>query len=66
MLFLIKDNYFFLIDKKLVLQSNERTLKSVSFLQRKMNERRMAALKQDTSESDSDDGATTYRSLAGM
>ncbi len=26
----------------------------------------MAALKQDTSESESEDGATTYRSLAGM
>ncbi|XP_073341883.1 dynein axonemal heavy chain 5 isoform X1 [Pagrus major] len=31
---------------------------------RKMNERRMAALKQDSSESESEDGATTYRSLA--
>lgn len=36
------------------------------FWQRKMNERRMAALKQDSSESESEDGATTYRSLAGM
>lgn len=34
--------------------------------QRKMNERRIAALKQDSSESESEDGATTYRSLAGM
>ncbi|XP_034553818.1 dynein heavy chain 5, axonemal isoform X3 [Notolabrus celidotus] len=33
---------------------------------RKMNERRMAALKQESSDSDSEDGATTYRSLAGM
>ncbi|XP_008301685.1 dynein heavy chain 5, axonemal, partial [Stegastes partitus] len=33
---------------------------------RKMNERRMAALKQDSSESESEDGATTYRSLAGI
>ncbi|KAA8591569.1 hypothetical protein FQN60_016943 [Etheostoma spectabile] len=31
---------------------------------RKMNERRMAALKRDSSESESEDGATTYRSLA--
>nr|XP_046256822.1 dynein axonemal heavy chain 5 [Scatophagus argus] len=31
---------------------------------RKMNEKRMAALKQDSSESESEDGATTYRSLA--
>lgn len=31
-----------------------------------MNERRMAALKQDSSESESEDGTTTYRSLAGM
>ncbi|KAM9353790.1 dynein axonemal heavy chain 5 isoform 3-T3 [Symphorus nematophorus] len=31
---------------------------------RKMNERRVAALKQDSSESESEDGATTYRSLA--
>uniref|UniRef100_A0A3B4UMV2 Dynein axonemal heavy chain 5 n=1 Tax=Seriola dumerili TaxID=41447 RepID=A0A3B4UMV2_SERDU len=31
---------------------------------RKMNERRMTALKQDSSESESEDGATTYRSLA--
>ncbi|XP_038567842.1 dynein heavy chain 5, axonemal [Micropterus salmoides] len=31
---------------------------------RKMNERLMAALKQDSSESESEDGATTYRSLA--
>ncbi|XP_047189213.1 dynein axonemal heavy chain 5 isoform X3 [Scophthalmus maximus] len=31
---------------------------------RQMNERRMAALKQDSSESESEDGATTYRSLA--
>ncbi|KAM6935223.1 dynein axonemal heavy chain 5 isoform 4-T4 [Lycodopsis pacificus] len=31
---------------------------------RKMNERRMAAVKQDCSESESEDGATTYRSLA--
>ncbi|XP_053183407.1 dynein axonemal heavy chain 5 isoform X3 [Scomber japonicus] len=31
---------------------------------RKMNERRMAVLKQDSSESESEDGATTYRSLA--
>ncbi|XP_054476940.1 dynein axonemal heavy chain 5 isoform X2 [Anoplopoma fimbria] len=31
---------------------------------RKMNERRMASLKQDCSESESEDGATTYRSLA--
>ncbi|XP_068612434.1 dynein axonemal heavy chain 5 [Brachionichthys hirsutus] len=30
---------------------------------RKMNERRMAALKKDSSESESEDGATTYRSL---
>ncbi|XP_076594400.1 dynein axonemal heavy chain 5 isoform X3 [Chaetodon auriga] len=33
---------------------------------RKMNERRMAALKQDSSESESEDGATTYRSLADI
>ncbi|MEQ2268177.1 hypothetical protein XENORESO_016778, partial [Xenotaenia resolanae] len=33
---------------------------------RKMNERRMAALKQDSSESESDDGATTHRSMTGM
>ncbi|XP_026149068.1 dynein heavy chain 5, axonemal isoform X2 [Mastacembelus armatus] len=32
---------------------------------RKMNERLMAALQQDSSESDSEDGATTYRSLTG-
>ncbi|XP_063344566.1 dynein axonemal heavy chain 5 isoform X2 [Pelmatolapia mariae] len=31
---------------------------------RQMNERRMAALKQDSSESETEDGATTYRSLA--
>ncbi|XP_039973302.1 dynein heavy chain 5, axonemal [Xiphias gladius] len=31
---------------------------------RKMNERRMAALSRDSSESESEDGATTYRSLA--
>ncbi|XP_029359358.1 dynein heavy chain 5, axonemal isoform X2 [Echeneis naucrates] len=31
---------------------------------RKMNERRMAALKRDSSESESEDGATTHRSLA--
>ncbi|XP_061572400.1 dynein axonemal heavy chain 5 [Cololabis saira] len=31
---------------------------------RKMNERRMAALKKDSSESESEDGATTHRSLA--
>ncbi|XP_071325116.1 dynein axonemal heavy chain 5 isoform X1 [Trachinotus anak] len=31
---------------------------------RKMNERRMAALKRDSSESESEDGATTYRSMA--
>ncbi|XP_051812950.1 dynein axonemal heavy chain 5 [Acanthochromis polyacanthus] len=31
---------------------------------RKMNERRMAALKQDSSESELEDGATTYRSFA--
>ncbi|XP_040900391.1 dynein heavy chain 5, axonemal isoform X5 [Toxotes jaculatrix] len=33
---------------------------------RKMNERRMAALKRDSSESESEDGATTYRSLADI
>ncbi|XP_041797659.1 dynein heavy chain 5, axonemal isoform X3 [Chelmon rostratus] len=33
---------------------------------RKMNERRMAALKQDSSESESEDGATTYRSMADI
>lgn len=37
----------------------------VSPLQRKMNERRMAVLKVDSSESESEDGAT-LRSLAGM
>ncbi|XP_075868615.1 dynein axonemal heavy chain 5 isoform X3 [Nelusetta ayraudi] len=31
---------------------------------RKMNERRIAALKQDSSDSESEDGTTTYRSLA--
>ncbi|KAM3614047.1 uncharacterized protein V6R79_009044 [Siganus canaliculatus] len=31
---------------------------------KKMNERRIAALRQDSSESDSEDGTTTYRSLA--
>ncbi|XP_041649230.1 dynein heavy chain 5, axonemal [Cheilinus undulatus] len=31
---------------------------------KKMNERRIAALKQESSESESEDGATTYRSLA--
>lgn len=31
-----------------------------------MNERRMAALKHDSSESESDDGATTHRSMTGM
>ena len=31
-----------------------------------MNERRLAALKQDSSESESDDGAGTSRSLAGI
>ena len=32
--------------------------------QRKMSERRMAALRQDKSDSESEDGETTYRSLA--
>lgn len=54
----------------MVMQSTTQILQpfftSVSPLQRKMIERRMAALKQDSSESESEDGATTYRSLAGM
>lgn len=34
--------------------------------QRKMSERRMAALKQNSHESESEDGESTYRSFAGM
>ncbi len=33
--------------------------------QRKMSERRMAALKQNSQESESEDGESTYRSLPG-
>lgn len=35
-------------------------------IQRKLNERRMTALKQESSDSESEDGTTTYRSMAGM